>query len=1039
MTHLPSHAVRRSTSGLDSLRHAIEQAAHLLPSQGPLKRFVHHNTLHALEDLPFDEAVKQASRIFGCHVYPSEVQFHRLLVGGRIRLEDLAAVLREDLGEHAGQVVVPLDNGTRFDLRLAMLRHPLPTAPEAELRWLVAETDALDCFPGHVPVEVQTRLTGSTRHWALREAVRDGWSPAADGRRGRHAHALLAGLFEHFGAENVEHWPPRTWEALTLRALWRICRAGVHGVRVFAPPAAPPLRHRDWLLHVTGEDSDQLVHDVLIRFCGVFVDQGLAAWSLPDREAGFYRAFLKLNSQPFGPPDRWLRGLRREVQRLDHQGIGPLESIRESLDILEVRPHEEERFLTATLLALRGWAGMLRHLERNGPPHRRTADGCLAEFLAVRLILERLALAYVARQTVGWTGPLNGLRSLLRDRAVRTPAVRVDQRALVVFHLAQLLGWEPAELHRLTKPQWSSLVAEMEAFPGIERQRLLQLAYERRYREQTLDAVFIAAARAEAAAEAPPNSPPPVFQAVFCIDEREESFRRHLEEVQPRCETFGTAGFFNVAMYYHGLGDADGSPLCPVVVQPRHCVVEQVVLPLEDAHRRRTRTRRVLAAAMHWLHCGSRTIAGGAVIAGGVGIFAAVPLVARVLFPRLTARLRRHAGGLVRPPRMTRLQLARVEAPPGPDGLVQGFTLGEMAEIVARVLRDLGLTGNFARLVLMVGHGSSSLNNPHESAHDCGACGGGRGGPNARAFAQMANDPRVRRQLAEAGLVVPEDTVFLGAYHNTCDESLEYFDLDRLPDSHRADFLAMQEALWAACARNAHERCRRFESAPLSIDLDEALRHVEARAEDLAQVRPEYGHATNAVCMVGRRRRTRGLFMDRRAFLTSYDPDQDDPQASILARVLAAVVPVCAGINLEYYFSVVDATGWGCGTKLPHNISGLVGVMDGAASDLRTGLPWQMVEIHEPVRLLIVVEARPEVLRRVVQSNAGIARLCDNGWVHLAALHPDAATIHLYRQGRFEPYTPRSADLPRADNSRSWYHGCRDHLGYALVESNHKN
>src|SRR5205814_7659413 len=115
-------------------------------------------------------------------------------------------------------------------------------------------------------------------------------------------------------------------------------------------------------------------------------------------------------------------------------------------------------------------------------------------------------------------------------------------------------------------------------------------------------------------------------------------------------------------------------------------------------------------------------------------------------------------------------------------------------------------------------------------------------------------------------------------------------------------------------------------------------------------------HATSALCIVGRRNRTRGLFLDRRAFLVSYDPSRDDDGA-ILARIMAAVVPVVAGINLEYYFSYIDPTGYGCGTKLPHNVTSLLGVMDGAQSDLRTGLPWQMVEIHEPTRLAIVVES----------------------------------------------------------------------------------
>ncbi|WP_239394841.1 putative inorganic carbon transporter subunit DabA, partial [Frankia sp. CiP3] len=202
---------------------------------------------------------------------------------------------------------------------------------------------------------------------------------------------------------------------------------------------------------------------------------------------------------------------------------------------------------------------------------------------------------------------------------------------------------------------------------------------------------------------------------------------------------------------------------------------------------------------------------------------------------------------------------------------------------------------------------------------------------------------------------------FLGAYHNTCDESIDYFDVDRVPDRFRPALSRLQEAMDAARRLDAQERCRRFESAPTDIDADQALAHVQEHARDIGQPRPEYGHATNAVCVIGRRSRTRGLYLDRRAFLVSYDPTTD-PDGEVLARLLLSAGPVGAGINLEYYFSSVDPVGYGSGTKLPHNITAMVGVMDGHTSDLRTGLPWQMVEIHEPMRLLMIAEATPELL-----------------------------------------------------------------------------
>src|SRR5262249_15746310 len=183
--------------------------------------------------------------------------------------------------------------------------------------------------------------------------------------------------------------------------------------------------------------------------------------------------------------------------------------------------------------------------------------------------------------------------------------------------------------------------------------------------------------------------------------------------------------------------------------------------------------------------------------------------------------------------------------------------------------------------------------------------------------------------------------------------------------------------------------------------------------------RPEYGHATNAFCVIGRRARTRGLFLDRRAFLVSYDPDRD-PDGVILTRVMGAVIPVVAGISLEYYFSYIDPTGYGCGSKLPHNVTSLLGVMDGAQSDLRTGLPWQMVEIHEPTRLSIIVEGPPDRVRRVVQNNAAIERLVTNRWIWIACLDPESGRLWEMRSAGFVSHAAKQALAVVAGESAAW-------------------
>ena len=929
------------------LRQILTHASHLLPMQGPIGVFIHHNTLHAFQHLPFEQAVVEAANLFGTEPYMSEEQYRADFYRGRILLEDIDAVLRR---EPNGPVFSYLD---RVALRRIMLVPGLRPLDASTIRWEIDEGDLLR-------------------------------SP-----EDRELFAACQGLdLNTNGAE------PRT------------------------------PRLRDVLLSATGDDLDDIVRPFMIRLSSAFFDQGLAYWAMPDRQFGFYGAVRTLWAQPGVVLPRHLSALAAEFARQEQLSLNSEDVVEQCLKKLHVAPDEWEQFITAELLQIPGWAGLMSRLEQEPElaPHDRLPCS-LMDFLAVQMTLTSVAATSIS-------GDEETLQSLQADRDdwQRSDGDRLLHLARV-YEVLREARVSAAMLKRTDSASLRLLAQEVESFDDIERRRIWHLAYERRHERMILGPLS-AHRQSLAALE---RTERPMAQVFFCLDEREESIRRHLEEIAPEIETLGAAGFYGVAVDYAGIDDAHGVSLCPVVVKPQHAVRERPVDEHAHLHAKRRKLRSAWAKLIRNLSLSSRTLVRGAFSTSILGTFSLVPLITHVLSPRQYSRLSAFLNRWILPEPRTELTLMRTDQR-GHDvaeHLLLGFTISEKVDRVASVLAPAGLLTRFSPIVVVLGHGSTSLNNPHESAHDCGACGGRRGGPNGRLFAAMANHPLVRKGLAERGIHIPEDTWFVGGYHDTCNDEIEYYDLESMPESFAECFNQTRAALDKARAWDAHERSRRFEAHDGDTP-EEALWHVQERAEHLAEPRPEYGHCTNAVCIVGRREVTRGLFLDRRAFLVSYDPTLD-PKNENLARLLGAAIPVCAGISLEYYFSFVDNEGYGCGTKLPHNITGLVGVMNGHASDLRTGLPWQMVEIHEPVRILFNIETTPDRLMTVINASPLLRQFVENRWIRLSTLDPETGAISIYRDGVFEPSAPWRVPLPEISSSAEWYRNKREHLPIARI------
>lgn len=1053
-----SHHAAEPTTLRERLAAWVAHLEHVLPAQAPIRNFVHHNTLHGLQHLPFPEALAEAQRMSGARPWLEESRCRELLAEGRIARADLEAVLDESLaGDEGADFDTEIVPGGRIrDVVLIGLLHDLSPVSAARLQWLLQENDALTR-----PVSAAARGCDLPALW---QACGDvlGLQPA------RQPASELEALFRA-PAESVDDaagaGDDAGWQ-IGARALWSML-VGRLG--------------REWTLsalleRLTGENVLEEVRPTLIRHLAAHLDLGMSSWRNPKRAQGFYAAWRASAAADIGwELDEWLAA-REEIARLPDD---PLETIEREL--MHLGPDEAHwgDYLERLALELPGWSGMfLWRDRRGGAPGAGSGDDApvpvaMADYLAVRLVLERVCCEELVHRI--WGLPLflselgdhflfhpaelkvrHDFFAGLLDEAEAHEAQRLiagdpdtahweqlaakigtrghsrESRRWPLFLLAQHLGLDATALRAAGAEAADALLDALGRLDANARGFFWLQAYERHYREQIFAALALNHGRNVRAGAAP------AAQCVFCMDDREEGTRRHLEEVNPAIETFGAAGFFGVPMYWVGLDDSEPTALCPVVVTPDNEVHE---VPMADAEAVASSRRVRRALRLEWqgrLHRATRDgTLSAPLLAMLAAPFGALAMALQSLAPAWLGELLRRRREAFDRPLATQAAISGDRQAPLAASARAGFSDDEQAERVAGFLRTLGLTQHFAPLVVVVGHGSNSLNNPHAAAYDCGACSGRHGGPNARVLAAMANRAEVRARLAERGIVIPAATWFLGCEHNTGDESIAWYDLAALPAARQADFDALVRDFGEATRRHAVERCRRFASAPFGASAPpaagRALRHLLGRRHDWSQARPELGHATVATAFIGRRTMSRGTFFDRRAFLISYDPSGDD-DGRILEAILLAAGPVGAGISLEYYFSTVDNPRFGCGSKITHNLTGLFGVMEGASSDLRTGLPQQMIEIHEPMRLLVVLEQTRAVVSAIYHRQPPLQELIGNGWIIVAVKEPESGEISRFDPVRgWLPWSPSSAEVPRARDSAAWLGTHREPLPPALL------
>lgn len=670
------------------------------------------------------------------------------------------------------------------------------------------------------------------------------------------------------------------------------------------------------------------VHPLLFRWVAAYLDQGIAQKVLPVKGANFLETIRLMDKYS----SLSIFKSKRTRELLKDESFG----IKEALHLVVGDPNYWEQYLYDMAFQHPGWSGMVATLEEHPHYLLKPSPISLEHFLLFELLLEIDALD--RKFGTVWKPLCQGLSGspppLFPDVWVETP-----------FNLLQI--WQEAY-------EWSFFE---EVLNGLKSE------------------VFNI-----------PKTEPLAFQAVFCIDDRECSLRRHLEHEVPNCQTFGTAGFFNVAFYFLPEHGKFFTKVCPAPVTPVHLVREKEA---KVRHKRDTH----FSKHTHGLF-------GGWLISQTMGFVSALQLMKGIFYPSespASVSSFRHMdanGHLV------------IETPAEGhkvNGLQLGFTVAEMADRVEGLLKSIGLTNDFAPIVYLIGHGASSTNNTYYAGYDCGACSGRAGSVNARVASKMANHPGVRKLLVERGIAIPADTLFIAGLHDTTRDDIQFYDAPQWGPLHSELHTSNLPKFKSALDKNALERSRRFLLEKSEGGEANVHARVRKRAFSLFEPRPEWNHATNALCLVGRRSWNRHLFLDRRAFLNSYDPYQD-PDGTYLAGILRAVAPVCGGINLEYYFSRVDNARLGAGSKLPHNVVGLFGVANGMDGDLRPGLPAQMVNIHDPLRLLVIVDQHPQVVYHVLENDPITKDWFLKNWIHLIVQDPDSRTLFRYEKGLFRQY-----------------------------------
>jgi uncharacterized protein YbcC (UPF0753/DUF2309 family) len=1006
----------------------IYVAGEQIPYFWPMRTFIHHNPLHGLEDLPFEQAVQEGKRLFRGHVFLRRPVYQQYLQQDKVDHEDLA--------KQVAAFVAKRDSIAGIDLQQWLMALLTQTEQKVVFRHNIASvTDIQAAANGQRLPQEDTFSPDSLVPYLRHELLGD--RPVYDAVDALYGTAIGAELDELVIKSCLDFFD--------------------EGQSVWSMPGRKRGFFQAW--------REVANRNIRLYLRGMHIQDILAADDTPEGVIAHVMNTLGI------PEDRWVHYFTRELVQL-HGWTGFIRwrwnaknyywSQRypaDLIDLIAVR-----LTFALALLSERG----RKDIATTASAIEEAIDGNTMEtFLRYELFGKQImpAMAKRVEQTLARANAsriekvFHEYIEFKRQHEARTQADRLHS-------LATRVNQDEA-LRSLSADEFSDLLDSLQIFEHCE-----GMAWLRAMEAQAINTLL-------AGVNPTPPEPRkkrPFVQSMFCIDTRSERIRRHLESVGDY-HTYGIAGFFGVPMSFMELGKGSEMHLAPVLLTPKNLVLEMTVADAEDVH-----PVTALEKAMHEL---KESVFGPFVTVEAIGLLFGFDMVGKTLMPQTYNHWRKR---VFRKKRSTHLLIDKLdreqadsilrtvqraviimaieqdlglEAERISDNMVRelreaalgrhygatelassldlskqqerefvlrlrdtyqinapytqlqmerlariGFSLDEQVGFVSQALRSIGLTRNFSRFVLLVGHGSSSENNPYESALDCGACGGNHGLVSARVLAQMANKKEVRRKLRTQGIDIADDAWFVAVLHNTTTDELELNDLDHIPSTHIFYIDRLRNGLLAASRLCAQERLPSLQIKPKPREPAVAYREVERNAMDWSQVRPEWGLSRNAYIVIGRRSLTRDMSLEGRSFLHSYDYRQD-PRQRLLENIITGPLVVAQWINMEHYFSTVDNERFGSSSKVYHNVAGRFGVMTGGLSDLRTGLPSQTVldkgmPYHEPLRLITLIEAPLEFAQNAIESVVAVKNLVANDWIRLLVIDPVKQTVYTYNKGQWD-------------------------------------